>query len=281
MPRIAYVSGRYVPLHDAAVSIEDRGFQFADGVYEVLALKRGTLLDVEAHMARLNRSLGAIGMALPMSDAALRAVIGETVRRNRLRDGLVYLQITRGTAPRDHAFPRSHPPATVVVTLRPVKWAAIEARAQAGVRVITLEDLRWKRCDIKSVGLLPNVLAKEAARSKGAQEAWLVDSEGMITEGASSNAWIVTVEGVLVTRATGMDILAGVTREVILGLAARRGVATQVRPFSLAEVRLAREAFLSSATNHVMPVVEIDGQPVGNGRPGPITQALRQDYAAA
>lgn len=281
MPRIAYVSGRYVPLRDAAVSVEDRGFQFADGVYEVIALKDGRLLDRDGHMARLARSLAALKIAPPMSDAAFGAVLDETVRRNGLKGGLIYVQITRGVAARDHAFPRRAAAATVVVTLRPIAWAAIEARAKTGVRVITAPDLRWKRCDIKSVALLPNVLAKEEARSRNAQEAWLVDEAGAITEGASSNAWIVTAEGILVTRETGPAILAGITRDAVLRLAEKRGIRTQIRPFSRDEIKTAKEAFLSSATNHVMPVVEIDGQKVADGAPGPITRQLREDYAQA
>lgn len=281
MPRIAYVSGRYVPLRDAAVSVEDRGFQFADGVYEVIALKDGRLLDRRGHMARLARSLAALKIPAPMSEAAFSAVLDETVRRNGLSGGLIYVQITRGAAPRDHAFPRRGAPPTLVITLRPIAWAAIEARAKTGVRVITTADLRWKRCDIKSVALLPNVLAKEEARSRNAQEAWLVDEAGAITEGSSSNAWIVTADGVLVTRATGREILAGITRDVVLRLAEKRGIKTQIRPFSREEMKAAREAFLSSATNHVMPVVEIDGQPVADGVPGPITRQLREDYAQA
>lgn len=281
MARIAYVNGRYVPLGAAAVSIEDRGFQFADGVYEVFALKDGELLDYTDHLARLSRSLTAIALRPPMNDAALGLVLKETARRNRLRSGLVYLQITRGAAPRDHAFPAGDLPATLVITVRPIDWAAVEARAAKGVRVITTADLRWKRCDIKSVALLPNVLAKQAARSQGAQEAWLVDAQGFVTEGSSSNAWIVTAEGVLVTRELGPAILPGITREVILKAAVARGLTVELRPFSIEEARRAREAFLSSATNHVMPVVAIDDQPIGDGAPGPVARGLRAAYLQA
>jgi len=278
MARIAYVNGRYVPIEQAAIRVEDRGFQFADGIYEVWAARDGRLFDTEGHHERLSRSLRELSMPEPMSRAALEVVLEETLRRNRVRNGLLYLQITRGAAPRDHAFPDPQTAPTVVVTARPGKPAGADARAQAGVKVITRPDERWKRCDIKSVSLLPNVLAKQAARAAGAWEAWLIDADGHITEGASSNAWIVTQDGVLLTRPVDQAILKGVTRETIKRLAAERQIRFEERAFTLDEARAAREAFITSANSLVTPVIAIDDVPVGEGAPGPMALALREDY---
>lgn len=277
MPRIAYVNGRYVPHARARVHIEDRGYQFADGVYEVCALRHGRLLDLEPHLDRLERSLAALAIAMPMARAALVMVLREVVRRNLLRDGLVYLQVTRGVAPRGHAFPEPPVPPSLVVTARPLAPAAL-ARAAAGVSVITLPETRWARCDIKSIALLPNVLAKQAAAEQGAFEAWFVDRQGFVTEGASSNAWIVDAEGILRTRDLSHAILAGITREAVQALAARAGLRVVERPFTVAEAKAAREAFLTSATSFVAPVLRIDGAPVGNGAPGLLAQELRRLY---
>jgi D-alanine transaminase len=278
MSRIAYVNGRYLPHSQAAVSIEDRGFQFADGVYEVCEVRGGRLVDERRHMARLDRSLRELRMARPMSAAALGVVMRETVRRNRVRDGIVYVQVTRGTAPRDFPFPPEGTHPTLVITARNQDAAKLAKLAEQGIAVATAPDIRWKRVDIKSVALLPNVLAKQAARDRGAREAWLVDAEGRITEGGSSNAWIVTAEGVLVTRPLGNDILPGITRSVVLDVLAAQGLRLEERPFTVDEAYAAREAFVTSASQIVMPVVKIDGRPVGEGRPGPITLRLRQDF---
>ena len=280
MGRIAYVNGAYVRHADAAVHIEDRGYQLADAVYEVWAMSDGGLCDPEGHFARLERSLGELSIAMPMSRAALTAVLKETVRRNRIRDGLVYLQVSRGVAPRDHAFPTEPTPPAVVVTVKRTDPAAAEARAAAGVGVITTPENRWGRCDIKTVGLLPNVLAKQAARSSGAGEAWFVDADGLVTEGASSNAWIVTADGVLVTRDTSANILRGVTRATLLEVARSENIRIEERPFSLQEALSAREAFFTGAGALLMPVVAIDGKPVGDGRPGPVATRLRSLYIA-
>lgn len=277
MTRCAYVNGAYVPLSGSAIGVEDRGFQFADGVYEVWSLHRGQLLDCDAHVTRLKRSLGEIRMAMPVSCAALLAVLNETVRRNRVRDGLVYLQITRGVAPRDHAFPKNATP-TIVVTVRRIDQAALARRARDGVRVVTMPDIRWGRCDIKSVSLLPNVLAKQAAREAGAHEAWLVDRDGFVTEGTSSTAWIVDGQGCLRTRALGADILPGVTRAALLALARERQMAVDERAFTVAEAKAAKEAFMSSASGAVAPIVAIDGEVIGAGTPGPTALALRNAY---
>ncbi|MBI3705220.1 MAG: D-amino-acid transaminase [Rhizobiales bacterium] len=278
MSRIAYVNGRYLPLSHAAVSIEDRGYQFADGVYEVCEVRAGRLVDERRHMARLDRSLREIHLARPMSAKALSAVLHETVRRNRVYDGIVYLQITRGVARRDFAFPPADTPVSVVVTARGSDRARLEQLAADGIAVITVPDSRWRRVDIKSVALLPNVLAKQAAREQGAREAWLVDEAGRVTEGASSNAWIVSRDGKLITRSLGNDILAGVTRSVVVDVVKAQGLAFEERAFSVEEAYAAREAFVTSASQIVLPVVRIDGRPIGNGAPGLIATALRRDY---
>lgn len=277
MSRIAYANGAYVALGDDAVQVEDRGFQFADGVYEVWSLVEGRLLDHGEHMERLDRSLAELSIVSPMSHEALAAVIKETVRRNRVRNGLVYLQVTRGTAPRDHGFP-GHAEPTVVVTVRAIDRKAHERRAATGVGVATMPDIRWGRCDIKSVSLLPNVLAKQAARERGAYEAWLVDDDGLVTEGASSAAWIVDAEGRLRTRPLGNDILPSITRARIMVLARERQMTVEERAFTVAEAKAAREAFMSAASAVAIPVVAIDGAPVGTGKPGPVAQALRAAY---
>jgi D-alanine transaminase len=278
MSRIAYVNGRYVPHAEAMVHVEDRGYQFADGVYEVCEVRGGRLIDERRHMQRLVRSLGELRMPLPMPLNALGVVLRETVRRNRVRDGLVYLQVTRGVAPRDFIFPSEATPASVVVTARNLNRARQEATANEGIAVVTVPDNRWDRVDIKSVALLPNVLAKQAARDAGAKEAWFVDENGMVTEGGSSNAWIVTRDGKLVTRPAEHGILRGITRTVLLDLVAAQDLAFEERGFSVEEAYAAREAFVTSASQIVMPVVSIDGRPVGNGAPGLVATALRRDF---
>jgi D-alanine transaminase len=278
MSRIAYVNGRYLPHGEAAVSIEDRGYQFADGVYEVCEVRDGKLVDEPRHMARLDRSLTELRMVRPMSAKALARVLRETVRRNRVRDGIVYLQVTRGVAPRDFPFPATGTRPSIVVTARSHDRARLEKQAEGGIAVVTVPDVRWSRVDIKSVALLPNVLAKQAARDKGAREAWMVDAQGRITEGASSNAWIVTRDGVLVTRPLDTGILPGITRSVVIDELKARGLKVEERPFTVPEAYMAREAFVTSASQIVMPVVSIDGRPVGDGRPGPLTRSLRGAY---
>jgi D-alanine transaminase len=278
MSRIAYVNGRYLPHAEAAVSIEDRGYQFADGVYEVCEVRGGRLVDETRHMARLDRSLRELRMARPMSAKALSHVLRETVRRNRVRDGIVYVQVTRGVAPRDFPFPPERTRPTVVVTSRSFDRARLAKQAAEGIAVVTVPDIRWERVDIKSVALLPNVLAKQAARDQGAREAWLVDAEGRVTEGASSNAWIVTRDGVLVTRPLDTGILPGITRSVVMDALKAQGLKVEERAFTVEEAYAAREAFVTSASQIVMPVVSIDGRPVGNGAPGLITGSLRREY---
>jgi D-alanine transaminase len=278
MSRIAYVNGRYLPHREAAIHVEDRGYQFADGVYEVCEVRGGRLIDQRRHLERLVRSLGELRIALPMSLAALGAVLHETVRRNHVRDGIVYLQVTRGIAPRDHAFPPASTKPCVVVTARRLNAAAAEKTANEGIAVITVPENRWPRVDIKSVSLLPNVLAKQAAREQGAKEAWFVAHDGTVTEGSSTNAWIVTRDGKVVTRPANGGILRGITRTVLLEVLAGQGLELDERPFTVDEAHAAREAFVTSASQIVMPVVSIDGRPVANGAPGLLATALRRDF---
>ena len=278
MSRQAYVNGVFQPHGDAVVHIEDRGYQFADGVYEVWAVLDAKLSDFEGHMTRLERSLDELRIKRPMTRAALTNVLREAIRRNRVRDGLLYIQVTRGTAKRDHPFPHPDTPPSVVITCKPIDSAAIEAKAQKGVAVITQPDIRWGRCDIKSVALLPNILAKQSAREAGANEAWLVDDLGLITEGSSTNAWIVDADGVLRTRDTNANILRGITRNAMIKIARDAGVEVQERPFSVDEAKSAREAFFTAASAFATPVVSIDGVTVGAGKPGPITRKLRALY---
>lgn len=278
MSRIAYVNGRYVPHHEATVHVEDRGYQFADGVYEVCEVRAGRLIDERRHMQRLERSLGELRIAMPMPLNALGFVLRETVRRNRVRDGIVYLQVTRGVAPRDHGFPPDGTRPGIVVTSRSHDTARGEQTAADGIAVITVPENRWPRVDIKSVSLLPNVLAKQAAREAGAKEAWFVNADGHVTEGASSNAWIITTEGRVVTHPLGNSILRGVTRTVLLDALKAHGLELDERAFTVEEAYTAREAFITSASQIVMPVVRIDGRPVGNGAPGLVASALRRDF---
>jgi D-alanine transaminase len=278
MSRIAYVNGRYLSRDNAKVAIEDRGYQFADGVYEVCEVRGGRLVDERRHMARLDRSLKELCMARPMAAAALAVVLRETIRRNRVRNGIIYLQVTRGVARRDFPFPKSNTRPSLIVTARNTDQARLEAMAAEGVTVVTVPDMRWKRVDIKSVSLLANVLAKQAAREQGAHEAWLFDAQGRITEGASSNAWIVSRDGKLITHPLGQDILPGVTRSVVFDVIKAHGLVFEERAFTVEEAYAAREAFITSASQIVLPVVRIDGRPIGNGAPGLIAAALRRDY---
>lgn len=281
MSRWAYVNGAYVPLSQAAISIQDRGFQFADSIYEVWAVRAGRLCDREGHLARLWRSLSELRMSAPMGEGPLLAVIRELMRRNRVRDGIVYLQVSRGAAPRDHGFPPPGTKPTIVITAKNLDRAAMDARAAAGVAVISAPDERWARRDIKSTNLLPNVLARQAAREAGAFEAWLIDEQGFVTEGTSSNAWIVDADGRVRTRALSNAILHGVTRAALLKLAPELQLSVDESAFTLAEAKAAREAFLTGASNAAVPVVAIDGCAIGAGKPGPVTAALRVLYLGA
>jgi D-alanine transaminase len=278
MSRIAYVNGRYLPWRGAFIHVEDRGYQFSDGVYEVCEVRGGRLIDARRHLARLRRSLGELRIDMPMSEAALMVVMRECVHRNRVENGIVYLQMTRGVARRDHAFPPAGTRPSVVVTARNLDSAGSERAANDGIAVVTVAENRWERVDIKSISLLPNVLAKQAARDRGAKEAWFVDRHGHVTEGSSSNAWIVTKGGKVVTRPADNGILRGITRAVLLEVIKAQGLELEERPFALEEAYEAREAFLTSASQIVMPVVRLDDRPIGNGAPGSIATALRAQF---
>jgi D-alanine transaminase len=277
MSRIAYVNGRYVPFEHAAVHIEDRGYQLGDGVYEVCEIRDGSLVDERRHLERLSRSLASLKIARPLAPAALHFVLAEMVRRNRVSDGLLYLQVTRGVARRDHAFPEKQVKPALVVTVRALDRKKIDASAVAGIAVITAPDDRWGRVDIKTIGLLPNVLARQAAKDAGAKDAWFVGNDGFITEGASSNAWIVK-DGVLRTRPGSNRILTGITMSVVKELAAELQIKVEERAFTTDEAQAASEAFLTSATQIVMPVISIDGRKVGAGKPGPVATRLREAF---
>jgi D-alanine transaminase len=281
LSRIVYLNGAYLPARGARVGVEDRGFLFADGVYEVWGVRGGQLLDARGHFDRLKRSLRELEIRSPLSETALTLVLCEVLRRNRLRDGMLYLQITRGEAPRDFVFPAASVPPTIMIMAKPLDLVAQEKRAQAGVAVSVQPDIRWGRCDIKSVSLLPNVLAKESAKRAGAHEALLVDRDGLIAEGASSSFWIVSQDGCLRTRDLGANILPGVTRAALIALAQSRHLLLEEGGFSVAQAQGAREAFLTSASAGVMPVIQIDGAMIGDGRPGALTSALRAAYLEA
>jgi D-alanine transaminase len=278
MSRIAYVNGRYRPLSDASVNIEDRGYQFADGVYEVCEVRDGRIVDLPRHVARLQRSLSELRIAMPMPLEALDIVIHEVVRRNRVSYGMIYLQITRGVAHRDHAFPVETIRPSLVITAKNLNFAKNQQMAARGIGVITLPENRWPRVDIKSVSLLPNVLAKQQAKEQGAYEAWFVDTDGFVTEGSSSNAWIVTKDGKVVTRSADGGILAGITRAVLKEVLAALQLSLEERPFTPEEASEAAEAFVTASTQIVMPVVKIDGKSIGNGEPGPIALKLRDHF---
>jgi D-alanine transaminase len=278
MSRIAYVNGRYLPFHDAKVHVEDRGYQFADGVYEVCEVRGGRLIDERQHLERLKRSLGELQIRMPMSTRALRVILHEVVARNRIGYGIVYLQITRGVARRDHAFPPREVRPSLVVTARALNQSRNEALAEQGIAVITVPDNRWGRVDIKTTGLLSNVLARQAALERGARDAWFVDEDGTVTEASSANVWIVTSAGTLVTRHADHAILRGITRTVLFDAIKAQGLAVQERAFTVEEAYSAREAFITSASQIVLPVVRVDGRTIGNGKPGPVATALRRAY---
>lgn len=278
MGRLAYVNGRYLPHSQGQVHIEDRGYQFADGVYEVVPVAAGQLVDEDLHLDRLEYSLRELKIDMPMRREALRLVSHEVIRRNRLTNGLLYMQVTRGVAPRDHKFPKAAKPA-LVMTAKQTKPSSAEQLA-AGLSVVTRPDIRWKRPDIKSISLLPNCLAKQEAHEADAAEAWLIDGEGNVTEGSSTNAWIVTKDKRVITREAERQILNGITRRVLLDVMRTEGYRFEERAFSLEEARQASEAFLTSSSNFVMPVTRIDDHSVGNGEPGPLTLALRRAYIA-
>jgi len=276
--RVAYVNGRYVPHAQAGVHIEDRAVQFADGIYEVVGVVGGKIFDEEHHLDRLVRSVGEIGMAMPMERDALKLVIREMARRNRVTDGLIYMQVTRGAYRRDHAVPLAAGRPTLIMTARSMNPVQIAQRREQGVKVVTRPDERWARCDIKSTALLPNILAKTAARDAGAFEAWLIDQDGYVTEGSSTSAWIVDKDGNIVTRDLSHAILPGVTRREIVDAAAEAQISIIERRFTPAEALAAREAFMTAATLGATPIVSIDGHKIGDGKPGPVARRLQELY---
>ena len=277
--RVAYVNGRYLPFAAAGVHIEDRGLQFGDSIYEVFNILDGVPTDEEPHLDRMERSLRELGMAMPMGRAALKLVIREMIAKNRMADCFLYLQVTRGAAKRDHVPPADGPRPTLIMTMRGQDKAGFAKRLEKGIAISTQPDIRWGRRDIKTVQLLPNLLAKQAAKKAGAFEAWLVDEEGYVTEGSSTTAWIVDDSGTLITRDLSNAILPGVTRQIMLQAAHETQMKVVERKFTVAEALKAREAFLSSATGAGVPVVTIDDQKIGSGAPGPLTMRIRELYA--
>jgi D-alanine transaminase len=273
---IAYVNGVYTPLADARISILDRGFLFADGVYEVAAVIDGRLVDNEAHLSRLERSLAELRLQSPVPPSGIIEIERALVARNGVKEGLVYLQITRGVAERDFSFPKDVKPTLVGFAQK--KNILASPAAESGVKVVSVPDMRWARRDIKSVSLLAQVIAKQAASEAGCQEAWMTDADGLVTEGSSSTAFIITGAGAIVTRHNSTDILPGCTRRAVLALAESEGLTIEERPFSIAEAQAAAEAFLTSASNLVLPVVAVDGRAIGTGAPGPLARRLRALY---
>lgn len=275
MDRIVYVNGEYLAEEDAKVSVFDRGFLFADGVYEVSSVLGGKLVDNEAHLARLERSLGELAMAAPASPAEIESIQRQMIERNNLEEGIVYLQVTRGAADRDFGYPKNAKSSLVMFTQ--AKHIVENPTAARGINVVTLPDIRWRRRDIKTVGLLPAAMAKQAAADAGADDAWMVE-DGFITEGSSNNAYIVTLDGSIVTRALSNSILHGITRRAVLAIAEREGLTVVERSFTPEEAYDAAEAFITSASTFVMPVVKVDGRILGNGVPGPVSCRLRELY---
>lgn len=275
MSRIVYVNGEYVPEEDAKISVFDRGFLFADAVYEVSAVLDRKLVDNDAHMARLQRSMNELKMTPPATAAEILEIQNELIARNDLDEGLIYLQVTRGAADRDFAFPKNATPSLVLFTQK--KNLSANPAADTGMAVITVPDIRWKRRDIKTVGLLPASMAKQAALDAGVNDAWFVE-DGFVNEGTSNNAFIVTHDGTIVTRHLGTEILHGITRKSVMALVAQENLKIEERPFTPEEACEAREAFVTSASAFVMPVVKIDGHVLGNGVPGPVAEKLRKLY---
>ncbi|SEA34963.1 D-amino-acid transaminase [Rubrimonas cliftonensis] len=278
MSRIVYVNGAFVPEEDAKISVFDRGFLFADGVYEVSTVLDGRLIDNPGHMARLERSLNELGMGSPVPVAEIPALMEELVARNGVAEGMVYLQVTRGAADRDFAFPKDATPSLVMFTQ--ARSVADTAAARDGIKVISAPDMRWARRDIKTVQLLAPSMMKQKAKDAGADDAWMVE-DGFVTEGTSNNAYIVTKAGSIVTRQLSTAILHGITRAAVLKLAREAQLKVEERPFTIAEAQDAAEAFYTSASSFVTPVVEIDGAKVGEGRPGPVAKRLRELYIEA
>ena len=278
MSRIAYVNGQYLPRAHAGVHIEDRGYQFSDGIYEVCEVRDGKIIDMGGHLDRLERSANELEISLPNRRKTIEIIIEEMRLKNRVQNGIVYIQVTRGVAPRNHRFPSPSTPASMVMTADWTSREASDKRAASGVGVITVPDNRWDRVDIKTVALLPNVLAKQKAHEAGAYEAWFVDEDDQITEGSSTNAWIVTQDNVLVTRDASRGILKGITRGTTIAVAESLQLKIEERRFTVEEAKQAKEAFITAATTICVPVTTIDGQPVGDGKVGDISRSLRAHF---
>lgn len=278
MTRIAYVNGRYVRHADASVHVEDRGYQFADGVYEVCEVRHGLIVDLTRHLDRLGRSLSELRIDWPMHRAALVRVIREVLKRNRVQNGLFYLQVTRGVAKRDHVFPAPGTRPSIVVTAKNTNPAVIAAKNANGIKAITVADNRWDRVDIKTVGLLSNALVRQQAKEAGAQEAIYVDAEGIVKEGAATNVWMVDNDGTLLTRPAEHGILKGITRTTLIDVAAKLGMTIREEAFSVEKMLGAREVFITAATSICFPVVEIDGKTIANGHPGSVSQKIREAF---
>lgn len=278
MNRISYVNGRYLPHAYALVHIEDRGYQFSDAVYEGFEIHQCELVDFDKHIARLKRSMGELRMSAPHFMPALKIIFRELIRKNKVIDGFAYLQISRGVAPRNHAFPPSSTPSSLVMTVRSINRENVRKIMEEGIKVISFEDMRWSRVDIKTVSLLPNVLARQAAAEQGAGEAWLIDKDEFITEGSASNAWIANDKGQIITRSIDGNILAGITRDVVMNTAATLGFEIVEAKFTLKEAYDAKEAFNTGASSLVTPVVQINDTPVGDGSVGPLVRALQAAF---
>jgi len=275
MSRIVYVNGEFVAEEDAVISVFDRGFLFADAVYEVSSVLQGKLIDNAAHIKRLHRSLGELSMTAPISDDEILHVQHELIKRNKLVEGMVYLQVTRGSADRDFPFPADVKPSIVMFSQS--RDITNSPQAKKGISVITVPDIRWKRRDIKTVGLLAQVLAKQAAVDAGVADAWMIE-DGYVTEGSSNNAFIVDKQGKLITRHLGNEILHGITRASVLELVEKENIVFEERAFTLEEAMNAQEAFITSASTFVWPVVNIDGTPISDGKPGSLAPRLREFY---
>lgn len=278
MSRIAFVNGQFVPHNEAVVHIEDRGYQFADGVYEVCEIRDNQVIDLDGHLKRLQYSLSELQMNMPMNEFALAVKMKQTVKLNRVKDGLIYLQVTRGVSPRNHAFPPSHVKSSIVLTAKSVSPTSKKSYYENGVAVISVPENRWARPDIKTIGLLPNCMAKQEAKEQGAFEAWFVDDDGLVVEGSSSNAWIINQDNEIITKSADGSILKGITRAAILRQIEAHNLTVVERPFSLREAILAKEAFISSATTIVLPVVKIDNHLVAGGKVGEIAKNLFKEF---
>jgi len=278
MSRIAYVNGAYVPHSQAMVHVEDRGYQFADGVYEVCEIRHGMIVDLTRHLDRLDRSLRELRIDWPMSRKALTHIIRQVLRKNHVRNGMFYLQATRGVAKRDHVFPAAGTKPSLVITAKNTDPAIIAAKNANGIKVITVPENRWDRVDIKTVGLLPNALARQAAKEQGAAEAIFIDHDGTVKEGAATNVWMVDEDGTLLTRPAEHGILRGITRTTLMDIAGKMGIKFREEAFSVEKMKSAREVFITAATSICFPVIAIDGQPVANGHPGSVSQKIRESF---